>query len=262
VRTIARAAALLFALLSLHAAAVEQYGYRVVEKKPQERRLFVQGLEIHDGQLYVSGGMYGQSTLERFTFKDMQQERAQPLDQRLFGEGLTVLGDRVYQLTWRSRIMLVYDRESLTGLNWFRIGGEGWGMTNDGKQLIYSDGSNLLYFLSPETQRVDHTVGVTEDGKPVYQLNELEWVDGQVWANIWRSDRIVIIDPASGEVQASIDLTGLLPADERVTGTDVLNGIARDPADGAIWVTGKRWPWLYHIELVPQEAPQSGADSG
>ena len=162
-----------------------------------------------------------------------------------------MLGDKIYQLTWRNRMMLVYDRKDLRPDHWLPIAGEGWGLTNNGVELIYSDGSARLYFMSPDTAKVLRDITVTEDGKPVSQLNELEWVEGKIWANVWRSDRIVINDPDTGQVTASIALQGLLPDNQRQSGTDVLNGIARDPADGSIWVTGKRWPWLYQIELIP-----------
>jgi glutamine cyclotransferase len=135
-----------------------------------------------------------------------------------------------------------------------QIPGEGWGLTNDGQQLIYSDGSARLYYLDPVAHRITRAVTVTEDGKPVPYLNELEWVDDRIWANVWRSNRIIIINPADGKVEGSINLQGLLPLLERRADTDTLNGIARNPADGSIWVTGKNWPWLYHIEPVPAQS--------
>jgi glutamine cyclotransferase len=147
--------------------------------------------------------------------------------------------------------MLVYRKSDLQFQGALPLAGEGWGLTNNGTELIYSDGSDKLFFMAPDTATVRRTITVTEQGQPVRQLNELEWIDGAIWANVWQSDRIVIIDPASGAVTANIDLRGLLPSGEYRQGTDVLNGIARDPADGAVWVTGKRWPWIYHIELVP-----------
>ena len=248
-------------LLSAPALAVEQFGYRVLEKKPQDRRLFVQGLEIHAGKLYVSTGNYGQSALLRYDFPSMQAEVSRQLNARLFAEGITLLDDRIYQLTWREHMLLVFDRDDLKALEWLPIGTEGWGLTNDGENLIYSDGSDRLFFFNPQSRQVTRTLGVTENGRPLRRINELEWIDGEIWANLWQSDRIVIINPHSGEVRASIDLRGLLPAVERQPGTDVLNGIARDPGDGAIWVTGKRWPWLYRIELVPVAEQHAGAES-
>jgi glutamine cyclotransferase len=244
--------ALLFALaaLPLSAQAVQQYAVKILEQKPQPRENFVQGLEIVDGDLYVSAGNYGESRLLRYHFADGQLDSTKHLNAKLFAEGLTVLGDKVYQLTWRNKMMLVYQKSDLHYQQWLPIRTEGWGLTNNGSELIYSDGSDKLRFMAADTAQVSRTIAVTELGRPVALLNELEWVDGRIWANVWQSERIVIIDPVSGAVTASINLHGLLPATEYRPGTDVLNGIARNPADGAIWVTGKRWPWLYRIELV------------
>jgi len=242
---------LLFAALwlPLSCAAVQQYAVQVVERKPQSRDHFVQGLEIVDGKLYVSTGTYGASRLLRYDFGDGSLLDRRRLHPRIFAEGLTVLGDRVYQLTWRNRLLLVYRRGDLGLTRTLPLPGQGWGLTNNGEELIYSDGSEHLHFLSPSNGRRLRSVAVSENGQPLRQLNELEWIDGRIWANIWRSDRVVIIDPESGRVTGSVDLRGLLPAAERRPETDVLNGIARNPATGGIWVTGKRWPWLYRIEL-------------
>ena len=250
-----RAIALALCLLPSLAQAVEEFTYRVVEQLPQSREHFVQGLQIVDGRLYVSSGNYGQSRLLRYRFPQGELEISRRLHPRIFAEGVTALGDRVYQLTWQNRLMLVYDRAQLKPVHTFPLPGEGWGMTTDGERLVYSDGSDRLHFVSPDTGRIEHSLAVSEKGRPLRKLNELEWVDGQVWANIWQTDRVVIIDPANGEVTGSVDLSGLLPREERRPGTDVLNGIARDPENGAIWVTGKRWPWMYRIEVLPK-APQ------
>jgi glutamine cyclotransferase len=231
--------------------AVDQYEVRVTAKKPQPRENFVQGLEISDNHLYVSTGLYGKSRLLRYHFPDGRVDSEQTLDSRIFAEGLTVLGDAVYQLTWQNRTMLIYRKSDLEFQKSLPLDSEGWGLTNDGTNLIYSDGSAKLRFMSPETAQVNRTITVTLKDRPVKFLNELEWVDGTIWANVWRSDWIVIVDPASGEVTATVDLRDLLPPGKDRQGVDVLNGIARNPADGSIWVTGKRWPWLYQIELVP-----------
>ncbi len=235
----------------ISAQAQPTHGYKVVGSMEQPRENFVQGLQIVDGHLYVSTGQYGKSRLLRYNMSDGTLDGGKQLDARLFGEGLTVLNDKIYQLTWRSRIALVYNKADMKGYKWFRIAGEGWGITNNGKDLIYSDGSHRLYFLSPDTLTLLHSIDVTEDGKNVEKLNELEWIDGNIWANIWTSDRVVVIDPENGHVIASIDLSGLLPDNERRTDTNVLNGIAQNPADGSIWVTGKYWPKLFQIEVVP-----------
>ena len=239
-------------LLALPAAAIEQFDYRVLERKPQSRTNFVQGLEIHDGKLYLSSGLYGQSRLAVYDFDSGELLKQLKLPAQLFAEGLTLHGKRLYQLTWRSGMVLVYNSENLDFEHWFRIPGEGWGLTHNGQHLIYSDGSDKLHFIDPEKEQIIASLSVVEAGQPVSRLNELEWIEGRIWANIWQQDRIVIINPDTGEVEASINLVGLLPALERRRDTDVLNGIARDPADGSIWLTGKRWPWLYQIELLPR----------
>lgn len=245
--------ALLSLLLPNLAAAVQQYTYRVGERLPQTRENFVQGLQIIDDSLYVSTGNYGQSHLLRYSFPQGELLQSRKLHARIFAEGVTVLGDSIYQLTWKNRKLLVYEREQMQPHHSFVLPGEGWGITTDGELLIYGDGSDQLHFLSPETGKIQRSIAVTERGQALRQLNELEWVNGRIWANVWRTNRIVIIDPVNGEVLGNIDLSGLLPDHERRHGTDVLNGIARNPADGSIWVTGKRWPWLYRIEILPKE---------
>ncbi|MDO8861208.1 glutaminyl-peptide cyclotransferase [Haliea sp. E1-2-M8] len=245
---------LLLCLLASPAMAVEQFSYRVLEQKPLPRDSFVQGLQIVDGKLYLSSGLYGRSRLLRYRFADGELLDQRHLHPRLFAEGLTVFGDRVFQLTWRARRMLVFTRDDLSPAAVFTLPGEGWGLTDNGRELIYTDGSHYLHFLDPDNGRHLRSVAVTEQGRPVVHLNELEWIDGKVWANVWQTDRIVVIDPASGEVSASVDLRGLLPPAERQPDTDVLNGIASNPEDNSLWVTGKNWPWLYRIELVPATA--------
>jgi glutamine cyclotransferase len=233
------------------------YGYKVTSKLPQPRENFVQGLQVVDGQLYVSTGNYGKSKLLRYNMIDGSLIDSRKVDPRLFAEGLTVYQQRIFQLTWRSRVVLVYNRSDLAPIEYFRIPGEGWGLTHNDSELIYSDGSDQLHYLSPETHTITRSIRVTENGKPVPRLNELEWIDGQVWANIWQTDRIVMIDPKTGEVSASINLAGLLPKEERRRDTNVLNGIAYDTADNSLWVTGKRWPWIYQIELDPPKPVQA-----
>ena len=231
--------------------AQTSHGYKVIGSMEQPRANFVQGLQIVDDYLYVSTGKYGKSQLLRYKLSDGTLQHSRQLDAGLYGEGLTLLNDKIYQLTWKSRIAFVYNKENMKGYKWFRIAGEGWGITNNGKDLIYSDGSHRLYFLSADTLAPLHSIEVTEGGVKVEKLNELEWINGKIWANIWHSDRIVIIEPETGHVTASIDLSGLLPDNERRTDTNVLNGIAQNPADGSIWVTGKYWPKLFQIEVVP-----------
>lgn len=241
-------------LNSVSAIAVEFFTYEVVSSKPQNRSLFVQGLQIIDGQLYVGTGRYGESRLLRYDWPDMAVNHEHALDPQLFGEGVTVLDDRVYQLTWRSGLLFTYQRDTLEMLEVSRIPTQGWGLTHDGQHLILSDGSNRLYFIDPKQQRLTRAISVTQEGLPVDRLNELEWIEGKIWANVYQTNRIVIIDPISGNITGSVDLTGLLPTIERLPDTDVLNGIAYEQDSGKVWVTGKRWPYLYQINLIPKAA--------
>ena len=233
-------------------SGIAEYGYRVIGKLPHSRENWVQGLQILDEHLYLSAGRYGSSRLLRYRLSDGKLLAQRRVDDRLFAEGLTVFGERIYQLTWHSRLVLIYNKADLRGIAYFTIPGQGWGLTHNGSELIYSDGSDRLHYLSPETGAIRHSINVTENGLPLARLNELEWIDGKIWANVWQTDRIVIIHPDTGQVTASIDLGGLLSIEERLPDTGVLNGIARNPDDGTIWVTGKRWPWLYQIELIPR----------
>jgi glutamine cyclotransferase len=248
-------------LLALPAVGQVQYGFKVVDRKPQSRDNFVQGLEIVGNHLYLSSGLYGQSRLRRYDFDSGELLLERPLDPRLFAEGVTVLDGKVYQLTWRSGIGLIYQQADLSPRQLFRVPGEGWGITNDGSRLIYSDGSHQLHFIDPASMTLERTLSVQENGEPLPFLNELEWVDGRIWANVWRSNRLVIINPDSGAVEASVNLQGLLPVEDYREGTDVLNGIAHDRRDGSIWVTGKRWPWLYRIERVPLDSDGPDANT-
>ncbi len=241
----------LLAITACTRAEVLQYGYKVTGKIPQPRENFVQGLQILDGHVYVSTGNYGESKLLRYRLSDGKLLARRNVDKRLFAEGLTVLDERIFQLTWKSKLVLTYNKADLKGLEYFRIPGEGWGITNNGSDLIYSDGSHRLHYLSPESKTITRTISVTEDDRAVTLLNELEWIDGEIWANIWQQNRIITINPDTGKVTGSINLEGLLPRAEKIPGTDVLNGIAINPEDNTVWVTGKRWPWLYQIELIP-----------
>jgi glutamine cyclotransferase len=233
-------------------AEVAVFDYEVLERRAQPRENFVQGLELHDDILYTGTGRYGQSRLLEYHFPDMRLLREYQLPDALFGEGITRLEGRLYQLTWRAGLGLVYDAERLQPLGKWTLGTQGWGLTNNGRELIYSDGSHRLYFLSPETFQRNRVLEVTLSGRPLPQLNELEWIDGEIWANVWRSNQLVRIDPGSGEVLAIVDLSNLLDPADRQPDTDVLNGIAWDRERQALWVTGKRWPWLFRIRLVPR----------
>ena len=229
----------------------QTYSYRIVNTYPHDPGAFTQGLDIADGVLYEGTGLNGQSSLRRVELETGEILQQVDLDDEYFGEGIVVTGDRIYQLTWQSQLAFVYDRETFEELDTHTYPTEGWGLTSDGERLIMSDGSSTLFFRDPETFAEVRRVEVRNGSEPLDRLNELEWVNGEVWANVWQTDQIVRIDPATGAVLGWIDLTGLLqPEDQVGTDVDVLNGIAVDEATGRIFVTGKLWPVLYEIELV------------
>ncbi len=224
--------------------------YTVVNKHPHDPEAFTQGLLWHDGRLYESTGLKGASTVREVSLEDGKVLRSRALGGQYFGEGLACDGDRLVQLTWQHGKGFVYRRETFEPVSEFSYLGEGWGLTFDGSRFILSDGTSNLRFLDPETFAVVKTVQVTSGGKPVGRLNELEWVEGRIYANIWQEDIIAVIVPDTGEVEAWIDLTGILtPEDRAGHRVDVLNGIAYDPATKRLWVTGKEWPVLYEITL-------------
>lgn len=238
---------------SLPETLTEQMTYEVIQAYPHDPNAFTQGLIYLDGILYESTGLYGESSLRKLDLETGEVLQQIKLTNEVFAEGLTDWDETLVQLTWREGLGFVYNRADFDLLDEFQYETEGWGLTQDGERLIMSDGSSTLFFLEPETFEVTGTVNVSDDGEDIQRLNELEWVQGQVFANIWQTDDIVRIDPASGEVLGWIDLAGLLPEDARTADTDVLNGIAYDPATDRLFVTGKKWPQLYEIRLVPVE---------
>lgn len=235
------------------AAATPTFGYRVLASYPHDPGAFTQGLAYVGGTLYEATGSagVGPSSLRRVDLATGTVQARHDLNSEDFGEGIAVVDDRIIQLTWQSQIGYVYDRATFRQLGTFRYPGEGWGLAYDGRRLIMSDGTDRLRFLDPETFVEVGSVQVRDAGRPVDQLNELEYIGGQVYANVWQTDRIVRIDPATGQVTAVIDLAGLLPAADRQSGqVDVLNGIAYDVAGDRLFVTGKLWPKLYEIGLM------------
>lgn len=227
-----------------------EYTYRVVATYPHLRTSYTQGLQFADGQLWEGTGQYGESVLQRTDLTTGRADVVAKLPNTEFGEGITVLGGKVYQLTWQSNKAYVYDTRTGEKLQEFRYPGEGWGLTTDGQQLYLSDGSENIYTLDPATFKRLKRTTVTLRGEPWRMLNELEWIDGKIWANVYTSDQIVIFDPATGVVEGIVDLTGLLPQADIDAQTDVLNGIAYDAATGRIFVTGKNWDKLFHIEIL------------
>jgi glutamine cyclotransferase len=235
-------------------APIPIYGFEVVNRYPHDPGAFTQGLEFHNGELLESTGR-SPSTVRRVRLEDGAIVRKRELDPSLFGEGLTVFGDRVLTLTWKGGEGFIWDPVTLEPRGDFSYAGEGWGLTHDATRLILSDGTAALRFLDPETLAETGQVAVTVQGRPLRQLNELEWIDGEVFANIWQTDYIVRIDPATGVVKGVIDLTGLMPDRSGLDPTDaVLNGIAWDPEGRRLFVTGKNWPTLFEIRLIERPA--------
>lgn len=232
---------------------VATFSPEVVRRYPHDAGAYTQGLVFHDGVLYESTGLEGRSSIRRVALETGQVSLKRDLDRRHFGEGIAIIGDRLYQLTWRSGEAFVWSVPGLESRGSFRYYGEGWGLTTDGTSLIMSNGSHRLQFIDPSDFSVTRTLDVRSAGSRVSQLNELEWVKGEIWANVYMTDRIARIDPASGEVVGWIDLTGILTRAERTGQEDVLNGIAYDAAGDRIFVTGKLWPRLFEIRLTPQQ---------
>ena len=221
-----------------------------VEFRPMERRNFTQGLYIFDSELYVSSGHYGQSAVRVYSWPSMDLIREAALPKEVFAEGLTLLANRLWVLTWREGQLLIINPDTLEILTTGKISGEGWGITHNGSTLWLSNGSSRLHSIDLGNGGKTAALDVTLQGKPLGKLNELEWINGKIWANVWLTDTIVVIDPETGAVTSEITAQGLLAPEEREANTDVLNGIAQDAETGAIWITGKRWPKIFRIELV------------
>jgi len=228
-----------------------QYSYEIVNVYPHDPEAFTEGLVFDDGVLYEGTGLYGQSTLRRVELKTGRVLQIYALPNDVFGEGVTIFGDEIIQLTWLQHRGFVYDRQTFEPLKEFSYATEGWGLTNNGSCLIMSDGTANLYFLDPETYEVVGQVEV-RDGSPVTGLNELEYIRGYVYANVWHERLIAKIDPKTGNVRGWIDLSKIIDYD-KLDSESVLNGIAYNAKDDLIYVTGKRWPQLFEIRLTPME---------
>jgi glutamine cyclotransferase len=242
------------ALPSFSLSKVPVYGYELVRAYDHDPQAFTQGLAI-DGEHFIEGtGLEGESTVRRVALTGRVVQSYQ-LPNSCFGEGVTVWRDRVIQLTWRSGLGLVYEKKSLEKgpIKEFRYATEGWGLTHDEKNLIMSDGTAKLYFIDPDSFQVVKQLEVRYDGQPIHWLNELELVKGEVWANIWYEDRIARIDPGTGKITAWVDLTDLRKAaGPDIPKSNVLNGIAYDAQSDRIFVTGKNWPKLFEIRVLPK----------
>ena len=230
--------------------APTEYTYRVKATYPHPTDAYTQGLFYDNGTLWEGTGQYGQSVVRKTDLSAGRSETVARLPRSEFGEGIALLNGKLYQLTWHANTCHVYDASTMQKIREFRYPGEGWGLTTDGEKLYMSDGSARIYTVDPATFRREKRTTVTYEGQPVDYLNELEWIEGKIWANVYTTDRIVIIDPATGRVEGIVDLTGILPQEEIGPETDVLNGIAYDALTKRIFVTGKNWSRIFEIEPI------------
>lgn len=228
-------------------------GYEVIREFPHDAEAFTQGLLLSQGQWIESTGGYGTSGIRRVEKETGKVLMKTDLTAEFFGEGTAEMDGKIYQLTWQSQQGFVFDAKTLRKLGDFKYQGEGWGLTNDASSLIMSNGSDRLRYIDPKTFHVWRELQVSIGGKPVTQLNELEFIEGEIYANVWHTDRIVRINPKDGNVVGVIDLTGIDAKEERRDREHVLNGIAYDPKTGEMFVTGKCWPKIYQIRLVPKK---------
>ena len=233
----------------VEAREVPTYGFEVVNTWPHDRAAFTQGLIFNDGVLLESTGQNGESSLRRVELTTGKVLQQVDVEDQYFAEGLTLFQGKLFQLTWQHKKGFIYDPVTFAAQGEFRYDGEGWGLTHDEKFLILSDGTNQIRFIDPSNFSIARTISVFENGRPLRELNELEYIKGEIYANIWHTDRIVRIDPATGNILGWIDLDGLLSATERRDPEAVLNGIAYDQAGDRLFVTGKLWPKLFEIRL-------------
>lgn len=239
-------------ILSCADAQVKEYSLEVVAEYPHDTESYTQGLFFHDGQMYESTGLHGKSTFRMVDMQTGEAVKRLDFDDKYFVEGSVMWKGNLYILTWETKMAFIYDAATLEYKSSWKYPREGWGITTDGKQLIASDGSAYLYFMN-ENFALDRKVRVTIEDRPIRFINELEYIDGKIWANVYTSDEIVIINPKDGKIQGVVDCRGLLPKELRTPTTDVLNGIAYNPADGKIYLTGKNWPKLYEVRLVEKK---------
>lgn len=241
-----------FMLVSCAEPAVKEYTLEVVAEYPHDTESYTQGLFFDQGQMYESTGVHGKSTFRKVDLETGKALQRLDFDKKYFVEGSVMWKGNLYILTWESRLAFVYDAETLEYKSTWKYPREGWGITTDGKNLIASDGSANIYFMD-ENFALDRKILVRLDERPVRFLNELEYIDGKIWANVYTSNEIVIINPKDGKIQGVIDCRGLLPSHLRTDTTDVLNGIAYDDKTGKIYLTGKNWPRLYEVRLVERK---------
>ena len=240
---------------------ISLYTYKVVNTYPHDQSAFTEGLVFEDGVLYEGTGLNGYSNLRIVKLETGETLQIYELPPQFFGEGVTIYGNKIIQLTWKSHIGFVYDKYSFKLMQDFNYPDEGWGITHDGKHLIMSDGSSTLHFLDPETFKEIGQIEVSANDIPVTRINELEYIQGEIYANIWQTERIARINPLTGQVISWIDLKGILSPEDHSETVDVLNGIAYDAKNSRLFVTGKFWPKLFEIELIEQGTAESKGES-
>ena len=227
----------------------KDYKFTVIKTYPHPKKGFTQGFVWHNGYLYEGTGIVGQSYIRKIDLESNRILQERKLEGNLFGEGIAILKNKIYELTWTSNTCLVWDLESFNLITSFTYSGEGWGITTDGENLIVSDGTDIIRYFSPDDFNLIRTIKVTEEGNSIDKINELEYIDSKIWANIWMEDKIIIIDPASGLVTGRIDIHSLRkylkPSDE----ADVLNGIAWDSISHKLYITGKEWPFIFEVKV-------------
>jgi glutaminyl-peptide cyclotransferase len=249
-RAVQLACGLLATVLTV-AAQTPEYGYKVIHAYPHDPNAFTQGLEYRAGYLYEGTGLKGRSSLRKEQLETGKVIQEIELAAEYFGEGITVLNQKIMELTWQAETGFVYDQSNFRQLRTFNYPGEGWGLANDGENIYMSDGSAQIRIWDPLTLQEKRRITVRFEGKPVEMLNELEWVRGEIYANVWQTNRIARISPVDGRILGWIDLTGILSAADRTGQEDVLNGIAYDVLGDRLFVTGKQWPKLFEIKVVP-----------
>jgi glutaminyl-peptide cyclotransferase len=242
--------ALAAAVLSA-AAQTPEYGYQVIHGYPHDPNAFTQGLEYRAGYLYEGTGLKGRSSLRKEKLETGQVLQEIDIDAQYFGEGITVLNQQIIELTWQSETGFLYDQSNFRRLRTFNYPGEGWGLANDGQNIYMSDGTAQIRIWDPLTLQEKRRITVRDHGQPILNLNELEWVRGEIYANVWQTDRIARISPVDGRVVGWIELAGILTPADRTEQVDVLNGIAYDVLGNRLFVTGKLWPKLFEIKVVP-----------
>ncbi len=257
-------------IVLLPAKAPEEYTYKVINTYPHDTSCYTEGLVYQNGFLYESGGGYaeppagqekdGQSSLRKADLTTGKVLQKVMVDPKIFAEGISIIGDKIIQLTWKEKIGYVYDKNTFKLLKTFtnNVGVEGWGLCFDGEKLYMDDSTNRIWFLNKDNYQQIGYIDVYDDKGPIESINELEYIDGKIYANIWRTNTIVVIDPKTGAVLQKIDLTNLYPEEKRAPNADVLNGIAYDAAGKRIFITGKKWPHLYQVEFTPTPQPPKG----